>query len=423
MPQFKKYKLGDLMDVQNGYAFKSEDLKSFGTPIIKIKNIQPPDISFAEVDYYPHELNGRLNHFIVKKNDILISMTGSHVSQIASAVGKVGRYGFDIPALLNQRVGKLFSKDDSKLNNDYLYYFIARPEIQFELATNAGGSANQANISPQDIKDLEIELPDIPTQTRIASILSSLDDKIELNRRTNHTLEQIAQSLFKKYFVEDIDPEYLPEGWRWGKLGEIVDITSSKRIFLNEYVSTGVPFFRGKEIIELHNGGIISTELFITHNKFEEIKCKFGIPKKGDILLTSVGTIGVPYLVPDNRLFYFKDGNLTWVRNYFDYVGPYFLYQWLVSDEGQYAIKNITIGSTQQAITIQALKNLSIIIPPKGLVESISKQFKTVREKISSNMEEVKLLTKIRDSFLPKLMSGEIEVNVEEKMSEAELAG
>ncbi len=175
--------------MQNGFAFKSGDLKDSGVPVIKIKNIQPPNISLDEADCFPLEVTAKLNQFIVKKKDILISMTGSHVSQISSAVGKVGRYGFDKPALLNQRVGKLYSKDTEKLDDNFLYYFVSRREVQIELATNAGGSANQANISPQHIKDIEIDVPGIETQRRIAEILSALDDKIELNRRMNQTLE------------------------------------------------------------------------------------------------------------------------------------------------------------------------------------------------------------------------------------------
>lgn len=410
MPQFKKYKLGELIDVQNGYAFKSEDLKSFGIPIIKIKNIQPPNISFEEADYYPHELNGRLNQFLVKKKDILISMTGSHVSQIASAVGRVGRYGFDKPALINQRVGKLYSKDTSKLNNDYLYYFIARPEIQFELATNAGGSANQANISPQDIKDLEIELPDIKTQTRIASILSSLDDKIELNRRTNHTLEQIAQTLFKKYFDlpavasakagDDIDPENLPEGWRWGRLDEEYDIIMGQSPEGSSYneAKIGTPFFQGRTDFDFK---FPSFRIYTTSPK------RFA--KKFDILLSVRAPVGDLNLALTDCCIGRGIASLRHKKSKLSY--------------GYYKLKTMNDafepfngeGTVFGSINKDELAKISVIIPSDKKIEEYNNVVSPMDDKIHQLYNETNSLTKIRDSLLPKLMSGEIEVNALEK--------
>lgn len=84
------------------------------------------------------------------------------------------------------------------------------------------------------------------------------------------------------------------------KLGDICEITSSKRIFMADYVDSGIPFYRSKEIIEKQRGNNISTELFITEEKYEEIKQKFSVPQEGDILLTSVGTLGIPYIVREN---------------------------------------------------------------------------------------------------------------------------
>ncbi|MHA1146599.1 MAG: hypothetical protein ACTSRW_17820 [Candidatus Helarchaeota archaeon] len=111
--------------------------------------------------------------------------------------------------------------------------------------------------------------------------------------------------------IATIDHNNIPEGWKKVKLGEGVDIGSSKRIFYKEYVNKGIPFYRSKEIIEKYIGKNISTGLFITEEKFNEIKEKFGAPKKGDLLLTSVGTLGIPYVVNQYDKFYFKDGNLT----------------------------------------------------------------------------------------------------------------
>ena len=145
-------------------------------------------------------------------------------------------------------------------------------------------------------------------------------------------------------------------------LGDICDITSSKRIFAKDYVSNGIPFYRGKEIIEKHNLQKVSQPLFISVKKFNEIKEKYGTPEIGDVLLTSVGTLGVPWLV-DEKDFYFKDGNLTWFHAHKNDLLPRYLYLWLISTDAQNQINSSYIGSTQKALTIESLKKLSINLP------------------------------------------------------------
>jgi type I restriction enzyme S subunit len=147
------------------------------------------------------------------------------------------------------------------------------------------------------------------------------------------------------------------------RLESLLDITSSKRIHAIDYVPHGIPFYRGKEIIEKAKGNRISTELFITSQKFNEIKQKFDVPKNGDILLTSVGTLGVPYFIQDDGNFYFKDGNVTWFRNFSNLINSKYLYYWLIAPSTQQQLDKISIGSTQKALTISALKSLQITLP------------------------------------------------------------
>ena len=144
---------------------------------------------------------------------------------------------------------------------------------------------------------------------------------------------------------------------------ELCEITSSKRIFAADYVSEGVPFYRGKEITEKFKGNVdVSTELFISEEKFTEIERKFGAPRRGDLLLTSVGTLGSPYVVKPGERFYFKDGNLTWFRH-FKELDSRFLYYWLVSPQGKAELQKSTIGSSQSAFTIVLLKCMEIRLP------------------------------------------------------------
>lgn len=180
--------------------------------------------------------------------------------------------------------------------------------------------------------------------------------------------------------------------WETVKLGEYCDITSSKRIFYSEYVDSGVPFYRSKEIIEKSQGQPISEPLFIRQEKYDEINGKFGVPQKGDLLLTSVGTIGIPYIVKDNDYFYFKDGNLIWFRNFDDRLTPKFLFYWIISNEGQGILNNTTIGSSQKALTIVALKNIEIPLPPRAVQVRIIDVLSSYDSLIENNQKQIKLL-------------------------------
>ena len=171
--------------------------------------------------------------------------------------------------------------------------------------------------------------------------------------------------------------------WNKVKLGEIAFITSSKRIFAKEYQTEGIPFYRGKEIIEKHNGNDVSTELYITRERYEEIKAKFDVPHPGDILLSSVGTLGVSWLV-DEEEFYFKDGNLTWLRCN-DKTTPEFLYLWLNSPEAQNQIDSMCIGSTQKALTIETLNKFDVTLPPLDVQKKICEMIYPVSDKIKTN--------------------------------------
>lgn len=168
------------------------------------------------------------------------------------------------------------------------------------------------------------------------------------------------------------------------KLGDLVDISSSKRIFAKEYRDYGVPFYRSKEIIEKSSNQEISKPLYISEDKYEDIKSQFGVPQKGDLLLTSVGTLGIPYIVKNNDKFYFKDGNLTWFKN-FNGLDNLFLYYWFLSPPGKKQIYGKHIGSTQKALTITNLKSFDLLIPTLDIQKNISKILYYFDKKIEIN--------------------------------------
>ena len=171
--------------------------------------------------------------------------------------------------------------------------------------------------------------------------------------------------------------------WQTIWLGDVCTISSSKRIFAKEYQTEGIPFYRGKEVIEKHNGNKVSTELFISPKRYEEIKGKYEVPKKGDILLTSVGTLGIPWLVDEDN-FYFKDGNLTWLRCNTQIL-PSYLYLWLNSAEAQNQIDVKCIGSTQKALTIETLNKFQITLPSLELQKKIVAVINPIESRININ--------------------------------------
>jgi len=197
-------------------------------------------------------------------------------------------------------------------------------------------------------------------------------------------------------------------GWQECKLGDVAEITSAKRIYYSEYVPNGVPFFRSKEIIERFKRQNTSTELFIKRERYEEIKLKFGAPQGGDILLTSVGTLGVPYLVRKEDEFYFKDGNLTWFRNINSKtIDMRFLYFWIISVIGQQKLYEASIGSTQPALTIIGLKDVEILLPPLPEQRAIAGVLSCLDDKIDLLHRQNKTLEGMAEALWRKMFAEE----------------
>lgn len=182
--------------------------------------------------------------------------------------------------------------------------------------------------------------------------------------------------------------------WKEVTLGDLCEISSSKRIFAKEYQSDGVPFYRGKEIIARQKGNPISNELFISRNRYEEIKARYGVPQQRELLLTSVGTLGVPYVIKEEE-FYFKDGNLTWFRH-FNGLDVEYLYYWFLSPYGKNEINTKAIGSTQKALTIDSLSKFDIKIPANfddqrriaSILSSLDRKIE-LNNKINADLEEM----------------------------------
>ena len=188
-------------------------------------------------------------------------------------------------------------------------------------------------------------------------------------------------------------------------INNICEVGSSKRIYLSEYQDSGVPFYRGKEIIEKDSNKDISNELFISQERYDEIKTKFGVPAVGDILMTAVGTIGISWYVNETN-FYFKDGNLIWFKNFNkDIINSKYLYYLFKSKLFSEIIKNISIGSTQKAITIEQVKKIELNLPKIEIQTKIVKMLDNIDRKIKLNNEINNNLYDVSKQLLLKYLS------------------
>ena len=168
-------------------------------------------------------------------------------------------------------------------------------------------------------------------------------------------------------------------------LDQLCIVGSSKRVHLSDYVQQGIPFYRSKEVIELSSGKNISEQLFISSEKYSEIKSKFPVPQENDVLITAVGTIG-EILVVKNPNFYFKDGNLIWLRNInFEIIDIDYLYYFLKSDLFQKTIKYNNIGAVQKALTIDFLKTVKITLPSLDNQRKLISILKSIDKKLKNN--------------------------------------
>ena len=196
----------------------------------------------------------------------------------------------------------------------------------------------------------------------------------------------------------------IPEDWEVNELNKYAELLSSKRIFEDDYVSVGIPFWRGSEVSALAKGKPISKEYFISTEKYETLKRSFGAPTKGDILVTAVGTLGNIYLVPNNAPFYFKDGNLIWLRN-IKHIDHRYLKIQLLANKQQ--ILDGAIGSSQKALTIVALKTLRIPLPPtKAEQEAIAEALSDTDAWIESLEQLIAKKRRIKEGSMQALLTG-----------------
>lgn len=383
--------------------------QSFGYKLVTSKHIQdgliqPYDAYYISEDDYK-KINERSK---VEKWDVLMAMIGNGLGRSAIVESN--------PDYAIKNIA-LFKMGGNEVKAKWLHYFLSTNYTQ-QVIINYLQGTGQPFLSLSLLRKFKVPNPPLPTQQKIASILSAYDNLIQNYKKQIEALQTGAYELYKEWFVRFRFPGYknsrfengIPEGWKIERLGNLFEITSSKRVFEEDYVNEGIPFYRSKEIIELSNNQEITTELFISNELYAKFKNKFGVPKENDILITSVGSIGNSYQVRKDDIFYFKDGNLTWIKSSSKKALSKYLIYWLKSDLGKNTLISSTIGTSQSALTIEKLKAIKILVPELNILEKFEQKVSSFDTKIQILNKQITNLTQQRDLLLPRLMSGKLEV-------------
>ena len=301
-------------------------------------------------------------------------MTGNHPDAKTQVVGSVSKYKLKKRALLNQRVGKLIPRKGT--NIDYIYYLLKDKSIQDILSFNSSGSANQANLSKSDILGVEIIIPSILEQNKIVSILSILDSKIDLLHHQNATLEKMAETIYRQWFIEEAK-----EDWKDGTLGDIIDLNYGKSLKEELRTGKGYPVVGSSGIVGYHSEYLVEGPGIVIGRK---------------------GTLGVVVYLKDN----FFPIDTTYYVTPKESLLPYYNYCLLKSINFEELNSDSAVPGLNRNIALA----WEIKIPPINKIIEFNNWSQDFFKKIESNQQQIQILTQLRDTLLPKLMSGEIKV-------------
>ena len=313
----------------------------------------------------------------------------------------------------------VFRKIEGKSNSKYIYYLLKTPQIRDIAIKSMVGSSGRQRVQQNVLENYEVLLPTLDKQIEIASILSSLDDKIELNRRINENLEQQAQALFKSWFVDfepfkdgkfvDSELGMIPEGWRVGTIGDYCKIRSGFAFKSSWWTEKGVKIVKIKNI---SSSGILNMDDCSYVSKENVSKAKEFSLKPGDILIAMTGaTIGKFCLVPALKEEMYVNQR---VGKFFLGENPImkipFIHGLLKCENIISQIINKGQGSAQPNISGNDIETIPIIYPPEDIIlkynELVSPYFSMIIENISA----CDFISQLRDTLLPRLMSGELEI-------------
>lgn len=378
-------RLGDICEVLNGYAFKSENYTSSGVRIIRIANVQKGYIEDTAPAFYPIDTTD-IEKYTLYEDDLLISLTGN--------VGRVALLKKEfLPAALNQRVACLRLKDSAQYDKSFLYCFLNSDYFENKCIQSAKGVA-QKNMSTEWLKEYQIPNLSLVEQKEIAAVLNKISELISARTMQLQKLDELVKSRFVEMFG---DSEFNTMQWPTKKLSEICAVSSSKRIYQNELSTEGVPFLRISDLNERIDNAKNVPELFIPINKYNELKENGLVPTEGDILVTSRGTLGRCYIVRSEDEFYFQDGMISWLSDLNSQITSVYLSQLFAMSGIQKQIASLQAGSTVAYLSITMLKKLNIMLPPLDRQEQFAafvKQTDKSKLAIQQSLEKLETLKK-----------------------------
>ena len=412
--------LGDLVKIKGGKRLpKGEVLIKDKTshPYIRVRDLS--DRRYLELDnqieYLDEEVFNSISRYTVNEGDIVISIVGT--------IGLVSIIGKTLDgANLTENCVKLIELKN--VNRDYLYYYLTSIYGKREFEKGTVGAV-QAKLPIKNIQQVSIKLPNLSQQKAIADILSSLDDKIEVNNQMNETLEEMAQALFKRWFVdfefpneegkpykssggEMVESELgmIPKRWNIKLASEVVDVKDGTHAS-PKVVNEGYPLITSKHIngdrLRIEEANLISETDYVEVNKRSKVDT-------GDILISMIGTVGLLYYVQDldvnfaiKNLGLFKTSKTVEMQEY--------IYLYLKQTSMKNYIECRLAGTTQKYISLTELRKIPVLLPTCDLLHTFKEKIEPLLKMKQENINQNQSLVNIRSTLLPKLMSGEIRVS------------
>lgn len=281
-------------------------------------------------------------------------------------------------------------------DSDFVFYLSRWDEVRAFAEMNFDGTSGRQRVPKDAFNNLYLTLPPLPEQKSIASVLSSLDDKIDLLHRQNKTLEALAETLFRQWFVE--------EGWESKSLFDVIELVGggTPKTEVAEYWDGNIKWISAKDITPNHKGFITETEKAITELGLENSSTKI-LPKYATVI-SARGTVGEYCILSENMAF--SQSNYGIKPKYKD---CYFFTYLLVANSVD-ELQAAAYGSVFDTITTNTFKEHKVQIPPESEIQAFEKKIRPYFEKMLLNCNQIRTLTRLRDTLLPKVMSGEVRV-------------
>ena len=395
MEDWKEYKLKDVCEVINGRAYKQEELLEEGKyRVLRVGNI------FQGNNWYYSDLELPEDKYC-NKGDLLYAWSCGFAPYIWEGEKTIYHY----------HIWKLV-EDKNIVDKHFLYYYLIENTKNYLGGTH--GSV-MLHLTKKDMEGQIIKLPSLSNQRKFASILKSLDDKIEVKRRINENLEQQAQALFKSWFVdfepfkdgEFVESELgmIPKGWRVGTLEEIGDViggSTPSKASPEYYTENGIAWLTPKDLSVSNAKFTAKGEFDITQEGYNS--CSTKLMPRGTVLFSSRAPIG--YITIAKNEICTNQGFKSVVP---DYAGTAFIYCYLKAATPD--IENKATGSTFKEASGSLMKSLQLVVAPKDIMNSFEKSLKPIFDEQECIEDESRRLATLRDTLLPKLMSGELKVN------------